>query len=343
MKKPKYGSEASLRYNLWDKIFDCFFSNFLADYGPQLNISTMDSRYPDLFIDGAVCIEILQNDERETLYLPLMLVEMDKHQLKIQYDHKDIVKMALSMGAALKRLIGICRNESLVVLKNLFVAGFLIGGSLFDLCFMYPDFGTARECDFGLNKPFPPFGMVFKHSREYWRFDIFGDQMVDLNTAEASKFFYMPGSKSGSKGNFEIDPVKNSALNYHKNNNNHEGSVHVGTNIEKIAAAIELEIDFIDVQVKNENETIDPYQSHSVYSPERINMQSVQILAQVATMVKTQAKTVDKIIKSRPPLNEKDFETETEKFLFDKKIALHIPSGRKTFSSASTFGTYQGL
>lgn len=97
-----------------------------------------------MIIDAVVTLQT-----GEGRIIPVLFVEIDQNQLDSRFDHKDIVKSAISMGAALKSILGECRHESLQFLQNVCVYGILAGGTKFDICAIYPDFGNARQSDFG--------------------------------------------------------------------------------------------------------------------------------------------------------------------------------------------------
>lgn len=50
------------------------------------------------------------------------MIEIDNHLYVKDLDHKDVVKMAVAMGAALKKLLGVCRGESMEIL-DIFLLG----------------------------------------------------------------------------------------------------------------------------------------------------------------------------------------------------------------------------
>lgn len=56
----------------------------------------INQRYIHRSIDGGVSMEV-----KDSNYLPMIFIEIDKHKLDSEYDHKDLAKIAILLGAAL--------------------------------------------------------------------------------------------------------------------------------------------------------------------------------------------------------------------------------------------------
>lgn len=64
----------------------------------------------------------------------------------------------------------------------------LASGTEFDLCTAYFDFGDFKKEDFGEGKPFPNYAIIFRYSKDYWRFNLFGREKKDLPSEYFEKF-----------------------------------------------------------------------------------------------------------------------------------------------------------
>lgn len=76
-------------------------SNSIPEYVPQFSTEWIDDRYIHRAIDGAVTMA-----SKDGSCLPMVFVEIDKHEHDPILDHKDLVKIAITMGAALKWILG---------------------------------------------------------------------------------------------------------------------------------------------------------------------------------------------------------------------------------------------
>lgn len=69
-----------------------------------------------------------------------------------------------------------------------------------------PNFGTAQESDFGVGNPFPPYHMIFRHSRQFWRFDLFDDERLSNEESGMSEYYLRP--RSSKNNNSKIVKAK---------------------------------------------------------------------------------------------------------------------------------------
>lgn len=128
----------------------------------------------------------------------MMFLEVDKHEVDPYYDHKDIAKMSFVLGAALKKILGVCRRKDLEFLRQLCVFGILAGDTVFDVCVAYPDFAEARVSEFANDQPFPPYSIIYRYSKDIWRFNLYGDEdehkedIRSRNHSDFHEFFFEP-------------------------------------------------------------------------------------------------------------------------------------------------------
>lgn len=176
---------------------------------PELNIRKIEPRFRYHAIDGAVSL-YMKKEECPRLTLPMLFIEIDKQPLIENLDQKNVGRMAVSMAAALKKLLGVCRGESIEILRSLFAVGILAGGTQFDFCIAFPDFGSATESDFGPEKPFPLFHIFFQYSKKYLRFNLFGENDNDnhfSDSASDNNFYKILSNSRPQSGGKDNDVV----------------------------------------------------------------------------------------------------------------------------------------
>ena len=321
IKSPRFDSEEILRFCLWDMILKSMFSKCSIPYLPQLNLKSINHRILNLSVDGYVALEKNINTKDKTSF-PFLLVEIDRMQLKDNFDHKDIVKLAVSMGAALKKLIGTCRYESREVLSNLCVFGLLIGGTQFDVCVIYADFGNASESEFGPGNIFPAFNLVFRYSREYWRFDLYGSQKInDRDTNLADYFFTEPIDVDKRKYHnisFQIIPPD---LSWDRNKSSRKYKIESRHFFESIAQ--DNDINMPEQSISNSDWKM----------PNIINLQTIDILKSLVLIITNQIETFDSIIKSNNIILSPNYSSEEEKFMYSRRLSFLIPKGRRSSTS----------
>ena len=139
-------------------------------FSQQFSLSLLHDRYPGYLSDFFVTLRQSFKDKK----LPILLVELSREFLYNEaIAHKDEEKLAEAMGAAFLNLLNFSAHLGEEFVATLQIFGLLLGGTDFEICVLYPDFGSGKAR--GPGEELRPFTMIFRTSRRHWRFRMVGN------------------------------------------------------------------------------------------------------------------------------------------------------------------------
>jgi hypothetical protein len=146
---------------LWTYLLNHLFGDHdQLKVGYEYSLSRIDSSYPKLRTDFVVGIK----NKKFKFAPPLLFVELSRDMLSGEsVGHKDELKLAFTLGAALLKIIGLNWVKDKEFLSKIKVHGILAGATSFDICAIYPVFPNEDKTDFYF---------VFDCSRSQLRFQI---------------------------------------------------------------------------------------------------------------------------------------------------------------------------
>lgn len=343
-------TEYLLRQWLYDPIFDKMFpiNSYIKNY-TEFYTEWIDERYIHRAIDAGVAIKVPDGS-----HLPMIFIEVDKHELDSEFDHKDVVKISVIMGAALKKILGVCRKENLEFLRQLCVFGILAGDTVFDMCVAYPDFGDACESEFSNDQPFPPYSVIFRYSKDMWRFDFYRDEkeeeendMSHRNHPDFQEFFFesVSADRENLENHFMFKIIPAIPRKKHIRRRNDHGDNNNNNNEPNLDISHVLEAMDLDDLAVEKHVVIDRKSSTVNGNSSSINLRSVNVLIQISEIVKNQAKSIKEIMGNPSHLDSEttNNKSENEKFVYNSRISLCIPHGRDNFKKVSPNKDYTDL
>ena len=182
-----YAKEAFYRLYLWDIILSYFFQLDcnLIRLEPEYNSKNFNNLNIAQIVDSVALYNFYGNakNRNELDDLPLFFMEASNEPMSTEMCHKDELKIAIQMTAALLKLISVCRTAGKEFLANRKIYGLLIGSTDIEVCVAFPVFDDVPEISWGPDIR-SHLIILFQNSHKHWRQNLFLSENIanELNS-----------------------------------------------------------------------------------------------------------------------------------------------------------------